>query len=189
MLSSHYQYLLYQSQNTTLAEKHNYSEQGGQEPITQDLHVNFYLHAAVVISDLTIPKFSVTNTASCSVKIISTKLESCLLFRNKDTSNSMKENQHESEQKVQTSSATNDDCVSNDDEDKKPVITSPVSHLWKSEDGITPIVRPEDATSTGIHKPPLPLCMGFFIFHWARLCYHFFSQQLPRATQGLCLSY
>lgn len=68
--------------------------------------------------------------------------------RNKDTSNSMKENQHESEQKVQTSSATNDDCVSNDVEDNKPVITSPVSHLWKSEDGITPIVRPEDAAST-----------------------------------------
>ena len=32
----------------------------------------------------------------------------------------------------------------------KPVTSSPVSHLWNSEDGITPLVRPEDAVSTGL---------------------------------------
>lgn len=30
----------------------------------------------------------------------------------------------------------------------KPVKSSPVSHLWNSEDGVTPLVRPEDAVST-----------------------------------------
>ena len=37
----------------------------------------------------------------------------------------------------------------NDIEDK-PVTSSPVSHLWNSEDGVTPLVRPEDAVSTGL---------------------------------------
>ena len=32
----------------------------------------------------------------------------------------------------------------------KPVTSSPVSHLWNSEDGVTPLVRPEDAMSTGL---------------------------------------
>ena len=32
----------------------------------------------------------------------------------------------------------------------KPVKSSPVSHLWNSEDGVTPLVRPEDAVSTGL---------------------------------------
>ena len=32
----------------------------------------------------------------------------------------------------------------------KPVTSSPVSHLWNSEDGVTPLVRPEDAVSTGL---------------------------------------
>lgn len=32
----------------------------------------------------------------------------------------------------------------------KPVTSSPVSHLWSSEDGVTPLVRPEDAVSTGL---------------------------------------
>lgn len=53
--------------------------------------------------------------------------------------------QEEMGQSVETSSeASSDDCVSSN----KPVISSPVSHLWNSEDGVTPLVRPEDATST-----------------------------------------
>ena len=62
--------------------------------------------------------------------------------------------QEEMGQSVETSSeASSDDCVSSN----KPVISSPVSHLWNSEDGVTPLVRPEDATSTGIMcaEPPL----------------------------------
>ena len=61
---------------------------------------------------------------------------------------------HEMGQSVETSSeASSDDCVGSN----KPVISSPVSHLWNSKDGVTPLVRREEATSTGIMcaEPPL----------------------------------
>ena len=38
----------------------------------------------------------------------------------------------------------------------KAAISSPVSHLWASEDGVTPLLRPEDAVSTGV----------FYLCHW-----------------------
>ena len=79
-----------------------------------------------------------------------------LLFRHKSSPGSSRKYpvQEEVEQSDETSiQASSGDCVSS----KKPVISSPVSHLWNSEDGVTPLVRPEDATSTGIMcvKPPL----------------------------------
>ncbi|KAJ7340265.1 tRNA splicing endonuclease 54 [Desmophyllum pertusum] len=63
-------------------------------------------------------------------------------------------NQQENEQKEKTATTAaadddnNDNNVSEDDEDGKPIISSPVAHLWTSKDGCRPLVRPEDATST-----------------------------------------
>ena len=79
-----------------------------------------------------------------------------VLFRPKSTPGSSRKDpvQEEMRHSVETSSeASSDDCVSSN----KVVISSPVSHLWNSEDGVTPLVRPEDATSTGIMyaEPPL----------------------------------
>lgn len=60
-------------------------------------------------------------------------------------------NQQEREQKQKTSDAENsDDKACDDEEVDKPVISTPVSHLWTSKDGVTPLVRPEEATSTGV---------------------------------------
>lgn len=58
-------------------------------------------------------------------------------------------------------------CACDDgDGSVKPVISSPVSHLWTSEDGVTPLIRPEEATSTGVlhvHKDCLMpgLCLNY----------------------------
>ena len=78
------------------------------------------------------------------------------MFRHESSPGSSRKNpvQEEIGQSVETSSeVSSGDCVSSN----KPVIPSPVSHLWNSEDGVTPLVRPEDATSTGIMcaEPPL----------------------------------
>ena len=60
-------------------------------------------------------------------------------------------NQQQRKPKEKTSSVTSDDDRACDDEGNvKPVISSPVSHLWTSKDGVTPLVRPEEATSTGV---------------------------------------
>ena len=62
--------------------------------------------------------------------------------------------QQENEQKEKTATTADDDDndnnVSEDDEDEKPIISSPVAHLWTGKDGCRPLVRPEDATSTGM---------------------------------------
>jgi len=76
-----------------------------------------------------------------------------VLLRNKSVASMKKENknQQEREQKPKTSNAeNNDDKACDDEEVVKPVISTPVSHLWTSEDGVTPLVRPEEATSTGV---------------------------------------
>ena len=73
-----------------------------------------------------------------------------LLFRHKSSPSSSRKDpvQEEMEQSDETSiQASSGDCVGSN----KPVISSPVSHLWNSEDGVTPLVRPEDAKSTGIY--------------------------------------
>lgn len=57
-------------------------------------------------------------------------------------------------EEITTGAATgddyNDDDVNvSDNDDKIPNISSPVAHLWTSKDDCRPLVRPEDATSTG----------------------------------------
>ena len=80
-----------------------------------------------------------------------------VLFRNKSVTSTETEsaNQQQKEPKEKPSSITSDEdracvCDDGDDGSVKPVISSPVSHLWTSKDGITPLVRPEEATSTGV---------------------------------------
>ena len=60
--------------------------------------------------------------------------------------------QQESEQQQETVKSAADDgnSVSDNDNNKKPAVSSPVAHLWTSEDGCRPLVRPEEATSTGM---------------------------------------
>ena len=43
-----------------------------------------------------------------------------------------------------------DDVKVSDNDDNIPNISSPVGHLWMSKDDCRPLVRPEDATSTGM---------------------------------------
>lgn len=50
--------------------------------------------------------------------------------------------------RVPAITVSSDDTACDVDSSNKSVVSSPVSHLWTSEDGITPLVRPEDATST-----------------------------------------
>jgi len=59
----------------------------------------------------------------------------------------------EQKEEITTGAATgdNDDDVSvSDNDDNIPNISSPAAHLWTSKDGCRPLVRPEDATSTGM---------------------------------------
>lgn len=57
----------------------------------------------------------------------------------------------EQKEKITTGAAADgdNDNVSDNDDDK-PNISSPVAHLWTSKDGCRPLVRPKDATSTGM---------------------------------------
>ena len=60
--------------------------------------------------------------------------------------------QQESEQQQETVKSATDDgnSISDNDNSNKPAVSSPVAHLWTSEDGCRPLVRPEEATSTGM---------------------------------------
>lgn len=48
-----------------------------------------------------------------------------------------------------------DDVNVGDNDDNIPNISSPVAHLWISKDDCRPLVRPEDATSTGMSHAQL----------------------------------
>ena len=60
--------------------------------------------------------------------------------------------QQDGEQQQETVKSAADDgsSVSDNDNGNKPAVSSPVAHLWTSEDGCRPLVRPEEATSTGM---------------------------------------
>ena len=62
----------------------------------------------------------------------------------------------------------NDDDVNvSDNGDNIPNMSSPVAHLWTSNDDCRPLVRPEDATSTGmLHAQlnPTNFNLGFLKF-------------------------
>lgn len=72
----------------------------------------------------------------------------------------------EQKEEITTGAATgdnNDDVNVSDNDDNIPNISSPVAHLWMSNDGCRPLVRPEDATSTGI------LFLQIYIHSWTPL--------------------
>lgn len=79
----------------------------------------------------------------------------CILWRQNSEENPKTENkthqETEQKEKITTGAAADgdDDNVSDNDDDK-PNISSPVAHLWTSKDGCRPLVRPKDATSTGM---------------------------------------
>jgi len=80
-------------------------------------------------------------------------LHSSSRWNSEENPNAESKPHQETEQKeeITTGAATgdNDDDVSvSDNNDNISNISSPVAHLWTSEDGCRPLVRPEDATST-----------------------------------------
>ncbi|XP_078346897.1 uncharacterized protein LOC144632172 [Oculina patagonica] len=77
--------------------------------------------------------------------------------RQKGKENMKTENKNQPEKKQKEEAATttaaaaaadDDGIVSDADDADQPMTSSPVAHLWTSEDGCRPLVRPEDATST-----------------------------------------
>lgn len=81
----------------------------------------------------------------------------CVLWRQNSeeipTSESKTHQETEQKEEITTGAATgNDDNDVNvsDNDDNIPNTSSPVAHLWTSKDDCRPLVRPEDATSTGM---------------------------------------
>ena len=89
------------------------------------------------------------------------------MLRQKVNIKTENKNQFKKEQKEETATTTaagdaaddnndddddddDDDDFSDDEKDDQSMISSPVAHLWTSKDSCQPLVRPEDATSTGM---------------------------------------
>lgn len=119
------------------------------------------------------------------------------MFRHKSSPGSSRKDpvQEEIEQSDKTSiQAFSEVCVSSN----KPVISSPVSHLWNNEDGVTPLVRPEDAKSTGIYVLSLhcfkessysALRLPVWDVAKEKLNVLMYSKQLPKKLGYLLFSY
>lgn len=77
----------------------------------------------------------------------------CFLFRKKhgsDTQTDMVSPEKKKQQETVTSVESEESIDTAHGKGSKPPASSPVTHLWTSEDGCRPLVRPEDATSTGM---------------------------------------
>ena len=77
----------------------------------------------------------------------------CFFFRKKhgsDTQTDMVSSEKKKQQEAVTSVESEGSVDTAHGKGSKPLASSPVTHLWTSEDGCRPLVRPEDATSTGM---------------------------------------
>ena len=77
----------------------------------------------------------------------------CFFFRKKhgsDTQTDMVSPEKKKQQEAVTSVESEGSVDTAHGKGSKPLASSPVTHLWTSEDGCRPLVRPEDATSTGM---------------------------------------
>ena len=84
------------------------------------------------------------------------------MLRQKVNIKTENKNQFKKEQKEETATTTaagdaadddnddDDDDFSDDEKGDQSMISSPVAHMWTSKDGCRPLVRPDDATSTGM---------------------------------------
>ena len=100
----------------------------------------------------------------------------CILWRqNSDeipTAESKTHQETEQKEEMTTGAVTgNDDDVNvSDNGDNIPNMSSPVAHLWTSNDDCRPLVRPEDATSTGmLHAQLDPTNFNLGISNFCRL--------------------
>ena len=85
--------------------------------------------------------------------MVSDSLLMCFLFRKKhgsDTQTDMVSPEKKKQQEAMTSVESEGSVDAAHGKGSKPLASSPVTHLWTSEDGCRPLVRPEDATSTGM---------------------------------------
>ena len=78
----------------------------------------------------------------------------CLLFRRNHESDTQTDMANPERNEKQQETATSFECERSVGTDNgkggKPLVMSPVTHLWTSEDDCRPLLRPEDATSTGM---------------------------------------
>ena len=82
----------------------------------------------------------------------------CVLWRQNSeeipTAESKTHQETEQKEEITTEAVTgnedDDDVNVSDNDDNIPNISSPVAHLWTSKDDCRPLVKPEDATSTGM---------------------------------------
>ena len=87
----------------------------------------------------------------------------CVLWRQNSeeipTAESKTHQETEQKEEITTEAVTgnegDDDVNVSDNDDNIPNISSPVAHLWTSKDDCRPLVKPEDATSTGMLRAQL----------------------------------